>query len=163
MGRPRIRSTSGRNSRATRRTKLPRVPSSRSRSSPVPPPPPPPPPPPGNPVARFTFNPSSPDVNAPVAFDASTSTSSNGALQVRWDWEDNAVWDTTLSATLTASHAYPSAGTNSVRLEVQDAGGLTGTTTHALTVVASGGGPPPPSPPGAPTTSASVDGAVGAN
>jgi len=102
-------------------------------------------------------------VNAPVAFDASTSTSSNGALQVRWDWEDNAVWDTTLSATLTASHAYPSTGTYSVRLEVQDAGGLTGTTTHALTVVASGGGPPPPSPPGAPTTSASVDGAVGAN
>ncbi len=36
MGRLRIRSTSGRSSRATRRTKLPRVPSSRSRSSPVP-------------------------------------------------------------------------------------------------------------------------------
>ena len=63
---------------------------------------------------------------------------------------------------MTANHAYPSAGTYSIRLEVQDAGGLAGTTTHTLTVVASGGGGPP-SPPGAPTTSASVDGAVGAN
>src|SRR5205823_5309312 len=57
----------------------------------------------------------------------------------------------------------PSSRTDSVRRAAQDAAGPTGTPTHTLTVVASGGGPPPPSPPGAPTTSASVDGAVGAN
>src|SRR5207253_4697878 len=87
---------------------------------------------------RFSFDPASPDVNTAISFDGSSSTSSNGALQARWDWEDNAVWDTTMSTTLSATHAFPSAGSYSVRLEVHDAGGLTGTVTHTVSVAASG-------------------------
>src|SRR5256885_144269 len=119
----------------------------------------PPLPPPGVPVARFSSTPPSPDVNTAVSFDGSTSTSSNGALQARWDWEDNGVWDTTLSTTLSATHAFPSAGSYSIRLEVRDAGGLTGTVTHPVSVAAAGS----PGVPGAPTTSVGVDGVVSTN
>jgi len=98
-------------------------------------------------------------VNTAISFDGSTSTSSNGALQARWDWEDNGVWDTTLSTTLSATHAFPSAGSYSIRLEVRDAGGLTGTVAHAVSVAAAGS----PGTPGAPTTSVGVDGVVSTN
>jgi len=57
---------------------------------------------------------------------------------------------------LSATHAFPSAGSYSVRLEVHDAGGLTGTVTHTVSVAASGSAGTP----GAPITSVAIDGAV---
>jgi hypothetical protein len=60
---------------------------------------------------------------------------------------------------LTATHAFPSAGTYSVRLEVRDAGGLTGAVAHTISAVASGGAGTP----GDPTTSVAVDGTVTPN
>src|SRR5207247_1697417 len=51
-----------------------------------------PPPPPGGPVAQFAITPTSPQVDAMVTFDASASTSSNGVLEARWDWEEDGVW-----------------------------------------------------------------------
>ena len=55
-------------------------------------------------------------------------------LVVRWDWEDDGVWDTDWSSTMTASHTYVSPGTFIIRLEVRDAEGLTGNTTRQVTI-----------------------------
>src|SRR2546426_342973 len=105
-----------------------------------------PPPPPGGPVAQFAFAPTSPQVDAMVTFDASASTSSNGVLQARWDWEEDGVWDTAWSATLSASHAFLATGTYSIRLEVRDAAGLSDFIARSVIVIGSQGGGTPDAP-----------------
>src|SRR6266705_4549337 len=107
-----------------------------------------PPPPPGGPVAQFAFTPTSPQVDAMVTFDASASTSSNGVLEARWDWEEDGVWDTAWSTTLSASHAFSATGTYSIRLEVRDAGGLSDFIARSMIVIGPQGGGTP----GAPTS-----------
>lgn len=57
-------------------------------------------------------------------------------LEVRWDWEDDGIWDTNWSTTKTAEHQYSSPGTFTIRLEVRDMGGLTGNTTMQVMVEA---------------------------
>src|SRR5207244_11589263 len=60
------------------------------------------------PTARFAYSPAVPVVNDTITFDASTSTDSDptATLQARWDWESDGTWDTSLSSTLTAQHAF---------------------------------------------------------
>ena len=89
----------------------------------------------------FTFNPASPNVGQAVAFDAS---SSAGAPTVyAWDFGDG---QTASSASATANHTYGTAGTYTVKLEVDKPGascnfGLcTATLSKSVTVT---GGPPP--------------------
>jgi len=105
-----------------------------------------PPPPPGGPVAQFAFTPTSPQVNAMVTFDASASTSSNGVLEARWDWEEDGVWDTAWSATLSKSHAFSATGTYSIHLEVRDAGGLSDFIARSVIVIGPQGGGTPSAP-----------------
>src|SRR5947199_410218 len=105
-----------------------------------------PPPPSGGPVAQFAFTPTSPQVDAIVTFDASASTSSNGVLQARWDWEEDGVWDTAWSATLSASHAFSATGPHSTRLEVRDAGGLSDFIARSVIVIGPQGGGTPGAP-----------------
>src|SRR5438552_2269348 len=107
-----------------------------------------PPPPPGGPVAQFAITPTSPQVDAMVTFDASASTSSNGVLEARWDWEEDGVWDTVWSTTLSAGHAFSATGTYSIRLEVRDAGGLSDFIARSVIVIGPQGGGTP----GAPTS-----------
>src|SRR5437870_2292984 len=107
-----------------------------------------PPPPPGGPVAQFAITPTSPQVDAMVTFDASASTSSNGVLEARWDWEEDGVWDTAWSTTLSAGHAFSATGTYSIRLEVRDAGGLSDFIARSVIVIGPQGGGTP----GAPTS-----------
>jgi hypothetical protein len=96
----------------------------------------PPPPPPSGPTARFTFAPSVPQMNEPITFDASSSTSTPGAtLQSRWDWDSDGTWDTPLSSTLTAVHAFGALGTYTVTLEIQDSNALVDTTSHAVPIL----------------------------
>ena len=94
------------------------------------------------PTARFTYSPTVPSVNETITFDASTSTDSNpsATLQARWDWESDGTWDTSLSSTLTAQHAFGASGTYTVKLEIQDSSGLSDTDSKAISVFASGGG-----------------------
>src|SRR5437667_162714 len=94
------------------------------------------------PTARFTYSPTVPSVNETITFDASTSTDSNpsATLQARWDWESDGTWDTSLSSTLTAQHAFGASGTYTVKLEIQDSNGLSDTDSKAISVFASGGG-----------------------
>src|SRR2546428_210300 len=94
------------------------------------------------PTARFTYSPTVPSVNDTITFDASTSTDSDpsATLQARWDWESDGAWDTSLSTTLTAQHAFRASGTYTVKLEIQDSKGLSDTDSKAISVFASGGG-----------------------
>jgi parallel beta-helix repeat protein len=90
------------------------------------------------PSASFTVNPTSGnitqifEVNAHGCEDFEDSTFE---LQVRWDWEDDGIWDTNWTTIKTASHQYFSPGTYTIRLEVVDSGGLKDNTTQQVTVV----------------------------
>src|SRR3989441_1237265 len=94
------------------------------------------------PTARFTYSPTVPSVNDTITFDASTSTDSDpsATLQARWDWESDGTWDTSVSTTLTAQHAFMASGTYTVKLEIQDSKGLSDPDSKAISVFASGGG-----------------------
>src|SRR5881409_130472 len=94
------------------------------------------------PTARFAYSPTVPVVNDTITFDASTSTDSDptATLQARWDWESDGTWDTSLSTTLTAQHAFGASGTYTVMLQIQDSNGFSDTDSKAISVFASGGG-----------------------
>lgn len=86
------------------------------------------------PVAHFrgTFP---PDNDARVDVDAQGSADAEDRdelLEVRWDWEDDDIWDTEWSFVKTASHEYTWGGTYTIRLEARDTVGLTGNTTRQV-------------------------------
>src|SRR3989449_535481 len=100
------------------------------------------------PIARFVYSPTRPSVNDTIPLDASSSTDSDpsATLQARWDWESDGTWDTTLSSSLTAQHAFAASGSYTVKLEIQDSHAFSDTDSRVLTVFASGGrgvGAPP--------------------
>ncbi len=89
------------------------------------------------PVACFTLTPTIGTVQLTFSVDASCSTDDKtplAKLKVRWDWENDGVWDTAFSTTKTATHSYPSEGSKTIRVQVQDQSGLNGTTTQDLFV-----------------------------
>lgn len=102
------------------------------------------------PTARAVVTPAYPRPGDPVTFDASTSTSLNGSLEARWDWEDDGTWDTAWSPALTAQHAYATEGSYTIRLEVRDMAGFTDNATVTVPVDGT-----------APTTNASLAGSSG--
>jgi len=70
-------------------------------------------------------------------FDAAGSTDaqdSSSALQVRWDWNDDGVWDTSWSANKTFTHSFPAPGTYTVGVEVRDSEGWLSIATVHVTV-----------------------------
>jgi parallel beta-helix repeat protein len=91
------------------------------------------------PSAVFTFAPNNVNKCTTITFDASTSSDTEdalSALQVRWDWENDGTFDTGLSYQKTAQHTFSTSGTHTVRLEVEDSGGLTASTTRQVTIIA---------------------------
>src|SRR6059036_2548625 len=94
------------------------------------------------PTARFVYSPSVPSVNDTITFDATSTTDSDpsATLQARWDWESDGTWDTSLSASMDAQHAFTAAGTYTVKLEIQDSHGFSDTDSRVVSVFASGGG-----------------------
>lgn len=71
--------------------------------------------------------------NLSVVVDASNSADAEDRdelLEVRWDWEDDGIWDTGWSPGKVAWHEYAIAGTYTIRLEVRDTGGLADSTTR---------------------------------
>src|SRR5256886_7392907 len=94
------------------------------------------------PIARFVYAPTLPSANDTITFDASSSTASDpsATLQARWDWESDGTWDTTLSSSLTAQHAFAASGSYTVKLEIQDSHAFSDTDSPVITVFASGGG-----------------------
>jgi hypothetical protein len=90
------------------------------------------------PIALFTVDPTTGNTKTLFRFDASESfdgESDADELMVRWDWENDGVWDTELSNEQQATHRFQAGGTYLVRLEVQDSGGLTDSTTEEVKVL----------------------------
>lgn len=80
------------------------------------------------PDADFTISPSTGSTTTKFVFDASVSTDQEDELadlQVRWDWDNDDVWDTEYDTTKTTSRQFSQPGTYIVKLEVKDSGGLT--------------------------------------
>lgn len=89
------------------------------------------------PTATFTVAPPSGTTGTVFNFDGSGSSDAEdpaSALQVRWDWESDGTYDTAWSTTKTATHTFGRAGTYTVRMVVQDTGGLTAVASRAVTV-----------------------------
>ncbi len=88
------------------------------------------------PVASFTVMPPSGDTSTIFAFDASGSTDAEDGTpaEVRWDWDDDGIFEVSWSTATTASNTFATAGTYTVRLEVRDSGGLTATAAQAVPV-----------------------------
>jgi hypothetical protein len=83
------------------------------------------------PIACFTVNPAGGTTETLFTFDAGCSQDpqeSAATLQIRWDWENDGVWNTEWSATKIATHRFETAGMAVLRMEVRDTGGLT----HAI-------------------------------
>jgi len=53
---------------------------------------------------------------------------------VRWDWENDGLYDTDWGTTKTASHTFTTTGQHTIRLEVRDTASLADATTHQVTV-----------------------------
>jgi PKD repeat protein len=82
------------------------------------------------PNAEFSITPSTGHVNETITFDASLSTDaedSTDKLQVRWDWNNDNVYDTDFTTDKIAKQVFPEAGTFIIKLQVKDTGGLTAT------------------------------------
>ncbi len=89
------------------------------------------------PTASFTVSPASGNVSALFDVDASSSSDIEdtiSALEVRWDWENDGVWDTGWSTGKTEQHQYANPGTYTIRLEVRDTDGLSDNTTRQVIV-----------------------------
>jgi hypothetical protein len=96
------------------------------------------------PTAVFTVTPMTGDTNTVYSFDASSCSDAEDlaqALEVRWDWTSDGVFDTGWSAGKIATHEYAMPGEYTVTLEVRDTGGLTAAA--YLSVVVSPPVPPP--------------------
>ena len=97
-----------------------------------------------SPTASFTVTPSSGNTDTLFQFNASGSSDaedSTAILQVRWDWENNGIWDTSWSTTKSANHSYLVPGTYTVLLQVKDSGSLTAVETQSVQVLAGGTAP----------------------
>src|SRR3954470_15516964 len=87
------------------------------------------------PTASFTASPNPGYTERDITFDGSGSSDSDGTIaKYEWDWESDGTYDQT-GASATASHAYPFAGTYTVRLRVTDDDGATGTTENTVQVM----------------------------
>ncbi len=92
------------------------------------------------PTASFSYSPAGVYNTTTVTFDATASWDYEDApatLQVRWDWNNDGIWDyPTVGYTTvkTATHRFATLGTYTVKLGVLDSGGLTSTTTRTFTV-----------------------------
>ncbi len=89
------------------------------------------------PEAAFTVSPQIASTRSGVWVDASSSTDiedQSWLLQVRWDWEDDGIYDTAWTDYKNAYHQYNTGGSSTIRLQVMDTGGLTGETTRAVVV-----------------------------
>lgn len=79
------------------------------------------------PIADFFISPEAGTIETIFSFDATGCNDGQdqpAALQVRWDWENDGIYDTDFSTNKVMSHQFSTAGTYQITLEVKDAGGL---------------------------------------
>ncbi|MDH4122610.1 MAG: hypothetical protein OEV21_00780 [Thermoplasmata archaeon] len=108
------------------------------------------------PTAFFQVTPSVYGTTATVfTFDPSGSSDPEDSdidLEMRWDWNNDAVWDTTWAALGSINHQFATPAVYTVVLQIRDTGWLTDTYAEILTVNES-----------APVTTATVSGETGQN
>ena len=92
------------------------------------------------PTACFTIDPTSAIMGSEFTFDASCSSDAEDGLSwlsVRYDWENDGVWDGAWrSAGETPTHRYQLPGVHTARMLIKDTGDLTDETTRTVTVTA---------------------------
>ena len=89
------------------------------------------------PKADFTITPSVGTVETLFLFDASISSDLEDQveeLQVRWDWDNDDVWDTDYTTEKTATRKFAQPGTYIVKVQVKDTGGLIAQKARLVTV-----------------------------
>jgi PKD repeat protein len=87
------------------------------------------------PVARLSANPTEGDPPLSVSFDASASTSTNGAIvRYEWDWDGDGSYDLDSGGTATANHTYSSNGIYHAVVRVTDVAGESATAVQAIIV-----------------------------
>ena len=89
------------------------------------------------PTAKFTVEPSIGTLTTIFNFDASDCRDPETPaedLLIRWDWNNDGIWDTEYTTTKTATHQYSGSGNFVIKLEVKDSGSLTNTTTNSVEV-----------------------------
>jgi uncharacterized protein (TIGR02145 family) len=92
------------------------------------------------PTAQFLIGTAFGNLTTNFYFDASSSSDREDIidyLRVRWDFENDGIWDTEYAKAKIVNHLYTTPGTYRIKLEVIDTGGLTDTT--SLTVDVSSG------------------------
>jgi len=92
------------------------------------------------PTACFTIDPASAIMGSEFTFDALCSSDAEDSLSwlsVRYDWENDGVWDGAWwNASGTLTHRYLLPGVHTARMIIKDSGDLTDETTRTLTVTA---------------------------
>ncbi len=89
------------------------------------------------PDADFTITPGSGTINTKFVFDASISKDQEddiALLQVRWDWDNDDVYDTEFTTEKQVSKQFDQPGTYIVKVQVRDSGGLTDTKVRLVVV-----------------------------
>jgi len=89
------------------------------------------------PEASFSVSPESGDTNTSFTFNASTSSDREddfAILEVRWDWDNDSMWDTEFSTNKIIEYQYLTAGEYIVRMQIKDSGGLTDIATDIVSV-----------------------------
>lgn len=93
-----------------------------------------------SPLASFTIEPDSGDTSTLFKFNASSTSDnqdSTSSIEVRWDWENDGIWDTEYSTTKLKNHKFQTNGLKYISLEVKDTDGLLDTTTNYVNVSSS--------------------------
>jgi len=91
-----------------------------------------------DPVAEFTYSPTSPATGETVSFDAANADDPDGSVaSYDWDFTSDGTDD---ASGRTATHSYGSTGTYTATLRVTDDGGDTNTTTRTISVSGATGG-----------------------
>ena len=96
------------------------------------------------PVASFTIIPDTGTVNTEFTFDATSSYENEDEtadLEVRWDFENDGVWDTDFGYHKKTNHQYSAPGIYTVQMEILDKGGSRDTTTNSVVVIESNNPP----------------------
>jgi YD repeat-containing protein len=93
------------------------------------------------PTASLSSSPNPADIGETVNFNASSSSSPNGAItKYEWDLDGNGSYETNAGTTATASTSYSVAGPVNVGLRVTDAAGKTATASETVSVDGAGSG-----------------------
>ncbi len=89
------------------------------------------------PVADFSINPTSGLVGQTITFDAtlcSDKEDSLDLLEVRWDWNNDNIYETLWSSTKVYTNTYAEAGTYIIKVQVRDREGLTDTRVKSIVI-----------------------------